>query len=148
MCSSKILACFIFFFSSRRRHTRLVSDWSSDVCSSDLDLDDAGYGVACLTEEFQAHGPGVLGHAMQDPSRSCNQPVAALFLNARQSAQEFIGDVLAQSDLAKFRAFDVEPLAAQNLGLAGILRAILPNQFETRDRCIVDLAQIVVQARD
>src|SRR5258706_227812 len=26
------------FFSSRRRHTRLVSDWSSDVCSSDLDL--------------------------------------------------------------------------------------------------------------
>src|SRR5262249_57782494 len=26
----------IFFFSSRRRHTRLVSDWSSDVCSSDL----------------------------------------------------------------------------------------------------------------
>src|SRR3989339_1760996 len=25
-----------FLFSSRRRHTRLVSDWSSDVCSSDL----------------------------------------------------------------------------------------------------------------
>src|SRR5437016_6949919 len=25
-----------FFFSSRRPHTRLVSDWSSDVCSSDL----------------------------------------------------------------------------------------------------------------
>src|SRR3989454_10179781 len=30
--------CFIvfFFFSSRRRHTRLQGDWSSDVCSSDL----------------------------------------------------------------------------------------------------------------
>src|SRR5438046_10413155 len=27
---------YVFFFSSRRRHTRLVSDWSSDVCSSDL----------------------------------------------------------------------------------------------------------------
>src|SRR5258706_11482838 len=27
-----------FFFSSRRRHTRLVSDWSSDVCSSDLGI--------------------------------------------------------------------------------------------------------------
>src|SRR5438046_8478724 len=26
----------LFFFSSRRRHTILVSDWSSDVCSSDL----------------------------------------------------------------------------------------------------------------
>src|SRR5207253_7099382 len=27
---------FIFFFSSRRRHTRWPRDWSSDVCSSDL----------------------------------------------------------------------------------------------------------------
>src|SRR6267378_5963083 len=26
---------FIFFFSSRRRHTRSLRDWSSDVCSSD-----------------------------------------------------------------------------------------------------------------
>src|SRR5688500_19848849 len=34
-----ILICFLFFFfflSSRRRHTRLQDDWSSDVCSSDL----------------------------------------------------------------------------------------------------------------
>src|SRR5258705_1550425 len=30
MCS------LLFFFSSRRRHTRCLSDWSSDVCSSDL----------------------------------------------------------------------------------------------------------------
>src|SRR5437588_5177598 len=28
--------CFVFFFSSRRRHTRSLCDWSSDVCSSDL----------------------------------------------------------------------------------------------------------------
>src|SRR5437879_962956 len=29
--------CFwLFFFSSRRRHTRYIGDWSSDVCSSDL----------------------------------------------------------------------------------------------------------------
>src|SRR5262245_4920306 len=40
-----VLFCFLFcfcffvffFFSSRRRHTRCLSDWSSDVCSSDLD---------------------------------------------------------------------------------------------------------------
>src|SRR2546429_8974726 len=30
---------FVFFFSSRRRHTRCSRDWSSDVCSSDLDAD-------------------------------------------------------------------------------------------------------------
>src|SRR2546422_5772131 len=28
--------CMVFFFSSRRRHTRCSRDWSSDVCSSDL----------------------------------------------------------------------------------------------------------------
>src|SRR3712207_7721599 len=28
---------FFFFFSSRRRHTRYWRDWSSDVCSSDLE---------------------------------------------------------------------------------------------------------------
>src|SRR5690349_23055700 len=28
----------LFFFSSRRRHTRSLRDWSSDVCSSDLTL--------------------------------------------------------------------------------------------------------------
>src|SRR5256885_6957751 len=30
------VGCDRFFFSSRRRHTRLQGDWSSDVCSSDL----------------------------------------------------------------------------------------------------------------
>src|SRR3989449_4019909 len=33
---------FFFFFSSRRRHTRCSRDWSSDVCSSDLAMEDAG----------------------------------------------------------------------------------------------------------
>src|SRR5437016_12893911 len=37
-----------FFFSSRRRHTRLVSDWSSDVCSSDLNLLGICLGFFCF----------------------------------------------------------------------------------------------------
>src|SRR5690606_40800972 len=32
-----LFVLFLFFFSSRRRHTRFSRDWSSDVCSSDLD---------------------------------------------------------------------------------------------------------------
>src|SRR5690606_40139925 len=39
--------------SSRRRHTRFSRDWSSDVCSSDLEVRDCGHlppsgGVACI----------------------------------------------------------------------------------------------------
>src|SRR3712207_2619277 len=33
---SSLLSLILFFFSSRRRHTRYWRDWSSDVCSSDL----------------------------------------------------------------------------------------------------------------
>src|SRR3712207_7118607 len=60
---------FFFFFSSRRRHTRYWRDWSSDVCSSDLELgthlgiegvellgagkrDDADLAVARIAHEF------------------------------------------------------------------------------------------------
>src|SRR5690606_39367977 len=32
----ELLNISVFFFSSRRRHTRFSRDWSSDVCSSDL----------------------------------------------------------------------------------------------------------------
>src|SRR5689334_10892385 len=36
-CLFSFCLFFFFFFSSRRRHTRWNCDWSSDVCSSDLD---------------------------------------------------------------------------------------------------------------
>src|SRR5437588_744356 len=40
LISKHLILCiylvFRFFFSSRRRHTRSLCDWSSDVCSSDL----------------------------------------------------------------------------------------------------------------
>src|SRR2546430_910302 len=36
-CVGALSCFFFFFFSSRRRHTRFDCDWSSDVCSSDLE---------------------------------------------------------------------------------------------------------------
>src|SRR5437016_1223047 len=44
-----------FFFSSRRRHTRLVSDWSSDVCSSDLCCKTYQQGHDCYREPIWRH---------------------------------------------------------------------------------------------
>src|SRR5437016_539396 len=48
-----------FFFSSRRRHTRLVSDWSSDVCSSDL--------RSPITSEFRGKLSRTLGQTVPLP---------------------------------------------------------------------------------
>src|SRR5256885_9195885 len=71
--AQRLCTTLCFFFSSRRRHTRLQGDWSSDVCSSDL----GGYsyfapagGPECGRREFFAHlGPGVtssLFHSLRD----------------------------------------------------------------------------------
>src|SRR6266850_6328647 len=81
--------CF-FFFSSRRRHTRLQGDWSSDVCSSDLgaenasnlgrgDYDNPSYEEDCGTEndheedrDYRQQWPELLlwqGERCRRPSR-------------------------------------------------------------------------------
>src|SRR5947207_3916417 len=41
-----------FFFSSRRRHTRSLCDWSSDVCSSDLKLLDVEFSIRGILRGF------------------------------------------------------------------------------------------------
>src|SRR5207253_4640295 len=43
-----IILSFFFFFSSRRRHTRWPRDWSSDVCSSDLTMNNLTIRTATL----------------------------------------------------------------------------------------------------
>src|SRR5258707_10288832 len=45
--------CF-FFFSSRRRHTRYWRDWSSDVCSSDLEFVQADPDPAAMLADADA----------------------------------------------------------------------------------------------
>src|SRR5260370_7642392 len=50
-----MLLHYIFFFSSRRRHTRFKCDWSSDVCSSDLFVDSKAkaHMVYCISNAKQ-----------------------------------------------------------------------------------------------
>src|SRR2546430_3783484 len=65
-----------FFFSSRRRHTRFDCDWSSDVCSSDLETllprpilsgpsrlaIDTDWQSVCLEFESSGRGPLLLAN--------------------------------------------------------------------------------------
>src|ERR1017187_10960889 len=54
-----------FFFSSRRRHTRYIGDWSSDVCSSDL--------CPFATASTAVGGAAALKLSMCEPSASFSQ---------------------------------------------------------------------------
>src|SRR6266487_6303834 len=54
----------VFFFSSRRRHTRWTGDWSSDVCSSDLDAAMRHYQRLGFT--VRAYAGGGYGFATRD----------------------------------------------------------------------------------
>src|SRR5207253_6892155 len=52
----------MFFFSSRRRHTRWPRDWSSDVCSSDLSCQEYRSSVVVL----EVQEPTLLRYSWQD----------------------------------------------------------------------------------
>src|SRR5256885_10989759 len=61
MESNSAIACrCLFFFSSRRRHTRLQGDWSSDVCSSDLTPGGGRYAFGF--DDHTANGIRCFGH--------------------------------------------------------------------------------------
>src|SRR2546430_15664269 len=58
------MCCSLFFFSSRRRHTRFDCDWSSDVCSSDLfgTLEGLMDADERAIQQVPDVGPGVAAH--------------------------------------------------------------------------------------
>src|SRR5256885_4062461 len=63
-----------FFFSSRRRHTRLQGDWSSDVCSSDLHTQRAARGNAPNSSET-VEGPKTRSSGVRFPAEQVIRPL-------------------------------------------------------------------------
>src|SRR2546430_10910313 len=92
-----------FFFSSRRRHTRFDCDWSSDVCSSDLDASGSaarGELSTARTEVFR--GPGIQG-AWRLPAGVAARPVGRGVRQRRVDAaarsEEHTSELQSQSNL-------------------------------------------------
>src|SRR5437870_7489795 len=75
----------MFFFSSRRRHTRWPRDWSSDVCSSDLVI--------------LVAGPGGHAHAVSRIGQACNLErvtTTGLIVGASAASETDLSRTLAQ----------------------------------------------------
>ena len=84
----------------------------------------------------------MLWHAVQDPTRTSDQAIAAFFLDARQATQKLVSDVFAQTYFAKALSWDVETLLP-NRRFAIRLEIV---QIKTRHICVMDLAQVVPNA--
>src|SRR5256885_15647015 len=94
-----IIFIVFFFFSSRRRHTRLQGDWSSDVCSSDLefkqrrkaarDIDLPADDLQALVQEFKSIIQAKRGAPFpEDPTAQLWGAIEAVFKswNTRRAA--------------------------------------------------------------
>src|SRR6266581_3102019 len=86
--SKRVIGLF-FFFSSRRRHTRWTGDWSSDVCSSDLEP------VTLAWWDFEVRYTGRAAHASAFPELGIN---AADALTIAQTAIGLLRQHIRQSD--------------------------------------------------
>src|SRR2546430_3501568 len=74
----------IFFFSSRRRHTRFDCDWSSDVCSSDLSFFFANY--EAFRQETSSNPQGLVPTASFRQRVLAASPALAPVIDAYPSA--------------------------------------------------------------
>src|SRR3546814_5075621 len=98
-----MVCLFFFFFKQKTAYEMRISDWSSDVCSSDLALDDLGRGagIVVLTkigEEGQAGRVEQLRRVGIDCPVICNQgvkgpPLAAIIDQYRPSVAVFVDDL-------------------------------------------------------
>src|SRR5215204_5921144 len=84
-----------FFFSSRRRHTRSLCDWSSDVCSSDLGAAERGF--AGTVQFAQCAGGAITsGEARRAPIRTVQSgPVAGTIATQAMAGVAGLSDVMA-----------------------------------------------------
>src|SRR2546427_5101588 len=109
----------LFFFTSRRRHTRFDCDWSSDVCSSDLlktrNVKGQMVPLGTLVKVTETHGPDRAMRYNGYPAAEINGGPAPGFSSGQ--AEALIAK-LANENLPKGAAFEWTELTYQRI-LAG-----------------------------
>src|SRR3546814_2441425 len=94
-CSvSGVFCVFVFFFKQKTAYEMRISDWSSDVCSSDLGTDQRLQAdVARLGQEHGAQADREIGHAgrpFADVSELAREPGPGLRSEERRVGKEWV----------------------------------------------------------
>src|ERR671935_683607 len=118
MASLQISCSRVFFFSSRRRHTRYIGDWSSDVCSSDL-IDELvgtsavmriGEGERLVVTVESGHMPGESVRVAVRPERVQIEPAGSPLLNGGSRLEGTIAQIVF---LGMYTQFHVDTRAGR-----------------------------------
>src|SRR6266850_4837961 len=130
---------FFFFFSSRRRHTRLQGDWSSDVCSSDLDATLAGIVAAQSgAAERLTHVLGVQDRVVREIAR-CDDVLSKI----AQAGAALAGPLLSRDS---FPIWSPEARTPVSTDVGGRLRESVGDSVElTREFLAGRLARVPFQ---
>src|SRR2546428_10871023 len=111
----------IFFFSSRRRHTRSDRDWSSDVCSSDLFRLLLASAERRIKEAKVLLALGDLERVAQEP-RASEGDLPAYVLALRWAATTRVGDAAAATELEQTLATTIENPVLRELVVSTVTR--------------------------
>src|SRR5438445_2426353 len=109
----------MFFFSSRRRHTRYWRDWSSDVCSSDLVSDDMPFLVDSVTMEVNRQGLTL--HLLIHPVLRALRDAKGELLSISQPNESSEGRLESFMHIEVERQTDPARLAELEAGIARVL---------------------------
>src|SRR5262249_44429663 len=136
-----------FFFSSRRRHTRLVSDWSSDVCSSDL-LGHEPSGIASAVFEataltvYDTASSGVISRRLAKAVGAKSAAFVPLLVQERVTA------VISVATLDEPRVFSNDELAVMQtlaseaaVALERLRAGVALEEALTRERLLASIAR-------
>src|SRR5699024_2148292 len=118
---------YVFFFESRRRHTRSKRDWSSDVCSSDLDY----FTVGTMDPDFENAAFKLKKGEISDPVQSQNGFHIIQVLNTRENKD--VGSLKEEKPQIK------RELATQKVD---------PNEAQEKLDKLLDDAKIKVKDKD
>src|SRR5437870_1884760 len=129
-----ILFCFFFFFSSRRRHTRWPRDWSSDVCSSDLKLQNAV--LERVTKDDRPIASGFSVHLCRCCRCRTQQE------QQRKKKADFLEIEVHRSVLKKFWTGGATGVPARPLRKLGVVQS-----EETEGTCPLPTAGLVISER-
>src|SRR3546814_9535217 len=75
-----LILCFVFFFKQKTAYEMRISDWSSDVCSSDLH----GHSVGWLVRHQAGHRLRLSGHLRERQVRNRPGPVGQRVLRSEE----------------------------------------------------------------